>query len=60
LESEDGKARPLEVAGKDSGSVQVVLPAAQLARGQYALKLFAIETDRSEQRINGSYFFTVE
>ncbi len=60
LENDNGEAKSAEVAGNDAQSVLVVIPSAQLARGQYALKLFAIKPDGSEQRINGSYYFTVE
>lgn len=60
LENEKGETKALEIAEQDAQSVSVVIPAAQLARGQYALKLFAINTDGTEQRINGSYFFIVE
>jgi hypothetical protein len=60
LENDNGETKPVEVAGKDDQSVLVEIPAAQLARGQYVLKLFAIKTDNSEQRISGSYLFIVE
>lgn len=60
LENDNGETKSAEVAGKDAQSVLVVIPAAQLAPGQYALKLFAIKTDGAEQRINGTYFFIVE
>jgi methionine-rich copper-binding protein CopC len=60
LEDENGVVKPLEMAGQDAQSVSVVIPAAQLTRGQYALKLFALKADGSEERINGSYFFAVE
>jgi anti-sigma factor RsiW len=60
LEDDNGETESVEVAGNDAQSVLVVIPAAQLARGQYALKLFAVKTDGEEQRINGSYFFNVE
>jgi len=60
LESNDGVTKSVEVSEEDAQSVSVVIPAAQLARGQYALKLFAIKADGTEQRINGSYFFIVE
>jgi methionine-rich copper-binding protein CopC len=60
LENDDGETKSAEVVGKDAQSVLVVIPAAQLARGQYAVKLFAIQTDGTEQRIHGSYFFIVE
>lgn len=60
LENDNGETKSIALAGEDAQSVLVVIPAAQLARGQYALKLFAIQTDGTEQRINGSYFFIVE
>jgi len=60
LEDDNGKTESVEVVGNDAQSVLVVIPAARLARGQYALKLFAIKADGDDQRINGSYFFNVE
>jgi hypothetical protein len=46
------------VALVDEAAV-IELPAAQLSQGQYALKLFVVKSDDSEQRINGSYFLNV-
>ena len=60
LENVNGESKPLEIAGQNEGSVSVVIPAEQLARGRYALKLFMTKGDGTEQRISGSYFFTVE
>jgi methionine-rich copper-binding protein CopC len=60
LVNDNGETSPLEMASQDAQSVSVVIPAEQLERGQYALKLFAINTDGMEQRINGSYIFIVE
>jgi methionine-rich copper-binding protein CopC len=60
LENDNGETKTLEIAGQDAQSVSVIITAAQLARGQYALKLFAVKADGTEQRINGSYFFNVE
>jgi methionine-rich copper-binding protein CopC len=60
LENDNGETKSVEVAGKDDQAVLVVIPAAQLVRGQYALKLFALKPDGTDQRINGSYFFIVE
>jgi methionine-rich copper-binding protein CopC len=60
LENADGEKKTLEVIGRDAQTVSVAIPAAQLPRGQYALKLFSVQTDGTEQRISGSYFFTVE
>lgn len=60
LENINGETKPVEIAGQDAQSVSVVIPAEELTRGQYALKLFATKADGSEQRIPGSYFFAVE
>lgn len=61
LVSDNGETRSLKVAGQDAQSVSVVIPAAQLARGRYALKLFTTNADGTEQRVSGnSYLFTVE
>ena len=60
LLSENGETKSFEAAGQDSRSVSVVIPAAQLARGQYVLKLFKTEADGAEQRVGGSYSFNVE
>jgi hypothetical protein len=60
LEDASGDKKPLEVTGQDAQFVSVEIPASQLARGPYALKLFAIRSDGTEQRIAGSYFFMVE
>jgi hypothetical protein len=60
LENEDGETKSLELAGQDSQSVSVLIPAAQLSRGQYALNLLLIRPDRTEMPISGGYFFTVE
>jgi methionine-rich copper-binding protein CopC len=54
------ETKTLKVAGQDAQSVQVVIPASELARGQYALKLFMIKADGTQQRVSGNYFFTVE
>lgn len=60
LESENGEIKTLEVVGQNSQSVMVVIPTSQLTRGQFALKLFTIKSDGTEQRVEGNYFFTVE
>ena len=59
VEAVDG-IKTLSIAGSNSNSVSVVIPAAQLRRGQYALRLFAIKADGTEERIRGNYFFIVE
>jgi methionine-rich copper-binding protein CopC len=60
LESDNGQKRSLKTLAQDGQSVTVVIPAGELKRGQYSLKLFAVGADGAEQRINGNYFFTVE
>jgi len=50
----------LSISGFNDKSVSVIIPAAQLRRGQYALRLYAIRADRTEERVSGNYFFTVE
>jgi hypothetical protein len=50
----------LEVAGQDTQSVTVVIPAKDVVPGDYALHLYRIKPGGSEQRINGNYFVTVE
>jgi hypothetical protein len=54
------ESRSLGIAGQDTQTVVVEIPGAQLQRGQCLLNLFAIKADGTEQRINGSYYFTVE
>ena len=60
LEADDGETRPLEIAGQNGESIAVVIPATQLKRGQYVLKLFGTGANGLEQRIPGCYLFTVE
>jgi hypothetical protein len=60
LLNEKGETQPLEIAGQDAQSVSTVIPAAQLTRGRYALKLFKSNGDGPEQRVSGSYLFAVE
>ena len=58
LVSGSGEIKPLEVAGQDARSVSVVIPAARLARGSYALRLSATGAEGTERRVG--YLFTVE
>jgi hypothetical protein len=60
LVNDEGESRPLQIAGGDAQSVSVVIPAAELTRGQYALKLFTTKAGGTEQPVGGSYFFTAE
>ena len=48
------------VVSNDAQSVVVTVPAADLKRDRYAIRLFAVYADGREERIPGSYFFRVE
>lgn len=56
----NGETKSVEIAGRDAQSVSVIIPAAQLTRGQYALRLYITKADGREERIPGSYLFTLE
>lgn len=60
LEDDNGTIKLSENVLREAQSVRVTIPASQLARGQYALKLFTVKPDNTEQRIPGSYLFMVE
>jgi hypothetical protein len=57
---ENGETETLPTAGQDGQSVVVEIPAAHLSRGQYALNVFVAKPNGTNERINGSYYFTVE
>ena len=60
LEHEDGEKKSFEAAASERQSISVVIAAAALKRGLNSLKVFALRSDGKEQRIPGSYFFTVQ
>ena len=60
LEGDGGEIKSLGADVQDARSVSVLIPSAQLARGQYALRLFVTDAGGAERRTGGSYFFTVE
>jgi methionine-rich copper-binding protein CopC len=60
LESDNGETRSLKPVAQQGPSILVVIPASELKRGQYSLKVFAVGSDGAEHRLNGNYFFTVE
>jgi hypothetical protein len=60
LDSEHAEPRSFEPAGQDAQSVWLIIPAAQLARARYALKVVAILPDGNERRIPGAYYFDVD
>jgi len=60
FEDEEGKTESLQAEGQDARTVAVSIPAARLARGTYLLRLYAVTAEGVEQRIKGSYLFTIE
>jgi hypothetical protein len=60
FEDDEGNTKSIEAEGHDARSVSVVIPADGLTRGGYALRLYAITADGVEQRVQGSYLFSVE
>lgn len=60
LDDGEGKTESLEAVGQDAHTVSVIIPAAHLSRGTYALRLFAVNAEGVEQRVKGSYLFSVE
>jgi anti-sigma-K factor RskA len=55
-----GAAEALEIVGRGENSLAVVVPAARLARGRYALRLYATPAGGRERRVTGNYFFDAE
>lgn len=53
-------ARTLDATSQDDRSVTVTIPAAELQRGDYSIKLFARTPDEGERRMPGNYLFTLE
>jgi|SRR5689334_12328181 len=56
----DNSLGELQIASRDGQSVVVVIPAAKITPGQYALRLFRINQDGTEERVSGNYFFNAE
>lgn len=52
-----GATKSLKPASHDANSVVVEIPAASLREGLYALRLYALESDGTEQLIPGEYLF---
>ncbi len=50
----------LPVAEQNARSVVVMVPTTKLPRGGYAIKLFAVKADGTEERVRGSYFFNIQ
>lgn len=60
LLNNDRETETLKIDGQDARFVTVVIPSSQLARGQYALRLYMTKPDGTEERVSGSYLFNVE
>ncbi len=54
------ETQPLKIAERDGQTLSVVIPAAQLERGLFTLRLFKSDAAGNLQRVNGSYFLKVE
>jgi hypothetical protein len=54
------EAVKLAAAAPQNGLVKIVIPAARIPRGQYALQLHAIDANGKETRIPGNYYFDIE
>lgn len=52
-----GSTKSLKPVSHDANSVVVVIPAASLREGLYALRLYALQSDGTEQLIPGEYLF---
>jgi hypothetical protein len=55
-----GQIQTLHTAAQDGKSVFIELPAGRLSPGLHALNVYVVNPDKTEQRIRGSYLFTVE
>lgn len=58
--SVDGKTKTLKTVSHNQQFVDVVVPASELSRGQFALKVYAINPDSAAPRITASYLLTFE
>lgn len=54
------RTRSIEVDGNDAKSVQIKIPARQLERGPYVLKLFTRDANEVEQPVPVRFFFEVQ
>jgi hypothetical protein len=60
-ELDDGRnTRTVNLAGQDGNTVVAVIPAAELSRGYYALRVFVVQSDGREQQVPGDYRCIVE
>lgn len=50
----------LQPSGQDANSVSVVIPARHLPAGFYALVIYEVKADGTEQQVSGPYYFFTE
>ena len=60
LVTSKGRAEGVGVAGREGRTVTVVVPESKLARGEYAVRLYAVGADKAERQVGDSYLFKVE
>jgi len=60
LLKDSGETVNIEKVARVEQAAVIELPARQLSRGQYALKVYVVKPDGTEQRINGNYFLSVK
>lgn len=60
LLKETGELTSIDKVALRDNSAVVEFPAAQLALGQYALRVYVVKPGGAEERINGSYFLSVK
>jgi hypothetical protein len=60
LLKDSGQTINIEKVARVEQAAVIEIPAAQLSRGEYALKIYVVKSDGTEQRVNGSYFLVVK
>ena len=59
LLDEKQAARNLRIEQQTETKLIVTIPANEITRGTYFIRVYGVNPDATEQRIRGSYFFTV-
>lgn len=59
LLDEQQQPRNFTLAERTAQSLVVVIPANEISRGAYIVRLYAVNPDGTEQRIRGNYYFNV-
>jgi hypothetical protein len=60
LDNRRGEPTTIPTSGHDANSVSVVIPTRQVPPGLYALLVYEIKPDGTEQQIPGNYFFITQ